>query len=292
MEAARLLTKLDKEDLRILMAIEQGMRRSEYVTVSNIKFYSRYPMEETLFRLKKVHKYDLTIRDSSEREIAYTLNSIAYDLLALHTLVEKNIISQLGPIVGKGKESDVYSCMDDNENIYALKIYRMGRTSFKNIKKYRDLIGERGHFSWLYVNRLAARKEFEALERIYKLKLNTPNPIGYNRHIIVMEYLRGKELVYYKSIDKPEYIFNQIIDQMRIIYREANIVHGDLGEFNIVVDEEGNILIIDWLQWVHSEHPNANFLLKRDIENLCNFFKKKFKIKSNVNEILSKFYKK
>ena len=92
MEAARLLTKLNKEDLRILMAIEQGMRRSEYVTVNNIKFYSRYPMEETLFRLKKVHKYDLTIRDSSEREIAYTLNSIAYDLLALHTLVEKNII--------------------------------------------------------------------------------------------------------------------------------------------------------------------------------------------------------
>lgn len=274
------------------MAIEIGMKRSEYVSVNNIKFYSRYPREETLFRLKKVHKNDLIIRNTSEHEISYTLNSIGYDLLALHALVEKNIISQLGPIIGKGKESDVYSCMDDNENIYALKIYRMGRRSFKNIKKYRDLIGERGHFSWLYVNRLAARKEFEALKKIYKLKLNTPNPIGYNRHIIVMEYLRGKELVYYKSIDKPEYIFNQIIDQMRIIYQEANLVHGDLGEFNIVVDEKGNILIIDWLQWVHSEHPNANNLLKRDIENVCNYFKKKFKIRSNINDILSKFYQK
>ena len=292
MEAAKLLKKLDKEDFRILMAIEIGMKRSEYVTVNNIRFYSRYPKEETLFRLKKVHKNDLIIRNASESEISYTLNSIGYDLLALHALVEKNIISQLGPIIGKGKESDVYSCMDDNENIFALKIYRIGRTSFKNIKKYRDLIGERGHFSWLYVNRLAAKKEFEALEKIYKLKLNTPNPIGYNRHIIVMEYLRGKELVYYKSIDNPEYIFNQIIDQMRIIYQEANLVHGDLGEFNVVVDEEGNILIIDWLQWVHSEHPNANSLLKRDIENLCNYFKKKFKIKNNVNEILSKFYQK
>ena len=136
MEAARLLTKVDKEDLRILMAIELGMKRSEYATVNNIKFYSRYPMEETLFRLKKVHKLDLVIRDSSTYEIGYTLNSKAYDLLALHTLVEKNIISQLGPILGKGKESDVYSCMDDDENIYAIKIYRIGRTSFKNIKKY------------------------------------------------------------------------------------------------------------------------------------------------------------
>ena len=38
MKAAKLLTKLEKEDLRILMAIELGMKRSEYVTVNNIKF--------------------------------------------------------------------------------------------------------------------------------------------------------------------------------------------------------------------------------------------------------------
>ena len=182
--------------------------------------------------------------------------------------------------------------MDDDENIYALKIYRMGRTSFKNIKKFRNLIGERAHFSWLYVNRLAAKKEFEALEKIYNLNLNTPKPIGYNRHIVVMEYLRGKELVYYKSIDKPEYLFKEIINQMIIIYKKANIVHGDLGEFNVVVDEKGNLLIIDWLQWVPSDHPNAKKLLKRDIENLCNYFKKKFKIKSDSKEILSKFYQK
>ena len=292
MEAARLLTKLDKEDLRILMAIEQGMRRSEYVTVNNIKFYSRYPIEETLFRLKKVHKYDLTIRNSSEREVAYTLNSRAYDLLALHTLVEKKIISQLGPIIGKGKESDVYSCMDDNENIYALKIFRIGRTSFKNVKKYRNLIGERKHFSWLYVNRLAGKKEFEALKEIYKLKLNTPRPIGYNRHIIVMEYLRGKELVYFKTIDKPEQIFNRIIGQMKIIYQKAHMIHGDLGEFNIVLDEIGNILIIDWLQWIPSDHPNSKSLLRRDLENLCFYFEKKFNIESDIDDILSIFYQK
>jgi RIO kinase 2 len=287
--AAKLLTKLDKEDLRILMAIEIGMKRSEYVTVNNIKFYSRYPMEETLFRLKKVHKFDLIIRDSSKNEIAYTLNSIGYDLLALHALVEKNIISQLGPLLGKGKESDVYSCMDDDKNIYAIKIFRIGRTSFKNIKKFRDLIGERAHLSWLYVNRLAAKREYEALEKIYVLNLNTPKPIGYNRHAVVMEYLRGKELIYYKNIDKPLYIFNEIIDQMRIIYQEAKMIHGDLGEFNIIIDEEGNILIIDWLQWIPRDHPNASSILQRDIKNICNYFLKKFNVESNAEEIISTF---
>lgn len=292
MEAAKLLPDLEKEDLRILMAIEIGMKRSEYVTINNIRFYSRYKMEETLFRLNKVHKLDLIIRDSSKSKVGYTLNSIAYDLLALHTLVEKSIISQLGPLIGKGKESDVYSCMDDNENIYALKIYRMGRTSFKSIKRFRDLIGERTHHSWLYINRLAAKKEFEALETIYKLSLNTPKPIGYNRHIVVMSYLRGKELVYYKDIQNPEKIFNKIIKQMEIIYKKANMIHGDLGEFNVVLDEEGNILIIDWLQWIPSDHPNATSFLKRDIRNLCNYFQKKYKVQCDVNEIITSFYKK
>ena len=290
MQVANLLTKLEKEDLRILMAIEIGMKRSEFVTINNIRFYSRYKMEETLFRLKKVHKLDLIIRDASKHEIAYTLNSKAYDLLALHTLVEKNIISQLGPLIGKGKESDVYSCMDDDKNIYAAKFYRMGRTSFKSIKQLRDIIGERGHLSWLYINRLAAKKEYEALEKIYRLNLNTPNPIGYNRHIIIMSYLRGKELVYYKRIKKPLKIFNRIIKQYRVIYKKANMIHGDLGEFNVVMDEKGNILIIDWLQWVPSDHPNAKSLLERDIENICNFFRKKHKIISNIKEILDSFH--
>ncbi len=292
MKAANLLTKLEKEELRILMAIEIGMKRSEYVTVNNIKFYSRYKMEETLFRLKKVHKLGLLLRDSSKNKIAYKLNSKAYDLLALHTLVEKNIICQLGSLIGKGKESDVYSCMDDDENIYAAKFYRIGRTSFRNIRKLRDLIGERGHISWLYVNRLAARKEYEALEKIYKLNLNTPKPIGYNRNIVIMSYLRGKELVYYKSIKNPMKIFKRIIKQLKVIYQKGNMIHGDLGEFNIVLDEKGNILIIDWLQWVPNDHPNAESLLTRDITNICNFFRKKYNIQSNVDKIINFFYKK
>lgn len=291
MEAANLLINLEKEDFRVLMAIEIGMKRSEYVTLNNIKFYSRYKMEETLFRVNKVHKLDLLIRESSKHEVAYTLNSKAYDLLALHTLVERNVVSQLGPIIGKGKESDVYSCIDDDGKIYALKFYRMGRASFRNIKRYRDLIGDRGHLSWLYVNRLAAKREFEALTKIYTLQLNTPKPIAYNRHVIVMSYLKGKEIVYFKQIKNPSKIFELIIKQIRIIYQKANMIHGDLGEFNIVLSEEGKILIIDWLQWVPTDHPNPRTLLERDILNICTFFNKKYNIESNVEEIIASFHK-
>jgi len=291
-KAAKILPDLEKEDLRILMAIEIGMKRSEFVTINNIKFYSRYLMEETLFRLKKVHKLDLIIRDSSKNEVGYTLNSVGYDVLAFHALVEKEIIGQLGPLIGKGKESDVYGCMDDNGNIFALKIYRIGRTSFKSIKSLRSFLGNRKHTSWLYVNRLAAKKEYDALNKIYELKLNTPKPIGFNRHIIVMSYLRGKELAYHSNIKNPIKVFNKIIKQVKIIYQKAKMIHGDLGEFNIVVDHKDNILIIDWLQWVPSDHPNANSLLERDIRNVCNFFKKKYNVESNPLDIIQSFKKK
>ncbi len=290
-EAAKILLDMEKEDLRILMAIEIGMKRSEYVTINNIKFYSRYPMEETLFRLKKVHKLDLIVRDSSKNKVGYTLNSIGYDILALHTLVQKKIIGQLGPLIGKGKESDVYGCMDDNGEIFALKIYRIGRTSFKRIKQLRSFLGNRKHASWLYVNRLAANKEFEALGKVYELKLNTPKPIGFNRHMIVMSYLRGKELAYHSDIKKPAKIFNKIIKQVKLIYQKAKMIHGDLGEFNIVLDDKGNILIIDWVQWVGIDHPNAKSLIERDIGNVCNFFKKKFGVESNPIAIINSFEK-
>ncbi|TFF90467.1 MAG: serine/threonine protein kinase [Promethearchaeota archaeon] len=288
-KAAKHLLDIDKEDLRILMAIEIGMKRSEYVTVSNIKFYARYPIEETLYRLKKVHKKDLIIRNASSYEIGYTLNSVGYDILALHTLVERGKISQLGPLIGKGKESDVYSCMDDDKNILALKIYRMGRTSFKSIKKTRAIVKNRKHLSWLYINRLAARREFEALKKIYTLNLNTPQPIAYNRHIVVMSYLRGKELAYSRNIPNPRKIFKKIIKQIRIIYEKIGIIHGDLGEFNIIIDENENILIIDWIQWVPKNHPNAINYLERDISNICEYFRKKYKLEFNKDEILDQF---
>ncbi len=105
-----------------------------------------------------------------------------------------------------------------------------------------------------------------------------------------MSYLRGKELVYIKFIKKPLKIFNRIIKQYRLIYKKANMIHGDLGEFNIVLDEKGNILIIDWLQWVPNDHPNAKSLLERDIENICKYFRKKYEIESSVTEILNSFY--
>ncbi len=285
MEVAKIIKSMEKEDFRVLRAIERGMRRAATIKMSNICFFSKLKMEEVLFRLNKIHKNNLIIRDSTG-ETSYKLNSIGYDMLAFHILVGQGIISQLGVEIGKGKEADVYKCINDDNEEMTMKIFRIGRTSFRKVKQLRIFVGERRHFSWLYINRLAAMREYEALSKIAPLGLNIPKPIGINRHIIIMEFIEGTELNNLIDIEDPVFIFEDIINQISIIYKNVGIIHGDLGEFNVLINSDGDILIIDWPQWVPKSHPNGLSILKRDIENICLFFKKRFSVESNAEEIL------
>jgi len=49
---------------------------------------------------------------------------------------------------------------NDEGEVFALKLHRLGRTSFRDVKSKRDYLGTRSSYSWLYLSRLAALKEF------------------------------------------------------------------------------------------------------------------------------------
>jgi len=55
---------------------------------------------------------------------------------------------------------DIYIVASPNDEQYALKLHRLGRTSFRNLKNKRDYHKHRKNMSWLYLSRLSAMKEF------------------------------------------------------------------------------------------------------------------------------------
>ncbi|MHA2078348.1 MAG: RIO1 family regulatory kinase/ATPase domain-containing protein, partial [Candidatus Thorarchaeota archaeon] len=87
------------------------------------------------------------------------------------------------------------------------------------------------------------------------------------------------------EIPSPVKVFNEIIDMIETGYTEAGLVHADLSEFNILW--LGKPIIIDVSQAVLIGHDYAKKYLLRDIQNVCNYFKK-LGVNTEEPEIIAK----
>ena len=60
---------------------------------------------------------------------------------------------------------------------------------------------------------------------------------------------------------------------MRLAYQKANLVHGDLSEYNILYYRK-KPYVIDWAQAVVKDHCMSGEWLDRDIKNITRYFNK------------------
>ncbi len=284
--AVQIFRNLEPEDFRVLLAIELGMSHHKNVPEDVILKLANLTQREVAYRLPRLRKLRL-IRRWLGYYTGYQLNVAGYDCLAVNALVKADVLEAFGKPVGVGKEADVYDALTPARQQVAVKFHRLGRTSFRQTRRKRGYIAERQHISWLYQSRLAAQKEFEALKLVYSHGISVPKPIQQNRHVVVMGMIEGSELVDYTQILEPENVLNEILLNLKKAYLEAGVVHADLSEFNIIVQPDGHILIIDWPQYTMKNHPNAEQLLKRDVRNIVYFFKRKFKTKIGLKEALA-----
>ncbi|MDD3247847.1 MAG: serine protein kinase RIO [Methanosarcina sp.] len=216
-------------------------------------------------------------------------------LKVLYTLSNKGIIKALGGSISTGKEANVFYAEGDNREL-AIKIYRMASSTFKAMDAYimkdprftnirnnrRDII-----FAW-------TRKEFQNLTRAKSAGIRVPEPLVAEKNILIMEFM-GEEKVPYPLLknthlenEEAKIVYDKIVEYMRLLNKEANLVHADLSEYNILIDPADTTpIFIDMGQSVTLEHPNAREFLYRDVLNILRFFSR-YGITDKPEDLLSK----
>eukprot|EP01132_Coremiostelium_polycephalum_P006170 gene6170-7684_t len=271
---AKALRYLSKDDFRTLVAVEMGMKNHEFVPVSLICNIANLKYGGCKKSINNLHKFKLLFHDGRKYD-GYKLTYLGYDFLALKAMVTRETLSYVGNQIGVGKESDIYIVANDNNEEMVLKLHRLGRVSFKTIKNNRDYLRHRKNASWLYLSRLAALKEFAYMKALHENGFPVPTPIDYNRHCIIMSRVRGYPLTQIAELRHPSKVYS---DLMNLIVKLASygLIHGDFNEFNLLIDDEENITLIDFPQMVSTSHLNAEMYFDRDVQCIRTYFEKKF----------------
>jgi RIO kinase 2 len=275
---ARVLKELSNEELRTLNMVETLLKKGEYAPKDRIVVYSGYREKDVEIYLSRLNKLKL-IRRWTGQFVGYTLTLTGFDVLALNSLYNKNIIAGAGRAKGVGKESDIYYAIDFEDKEVMLKINRTGRASFQHVKKKRDFLDDKFHHSIFSVAEISATREYEILSKLQNQNLPIPRVLGHNRHMIVMEIIEGIELVNVKFPRKPIKLLEKIIEFAKTLYQKHGLVHADLTEYNILYDSnKDSMAVIDFPQAIKKDHPEALNFLERDFSHLLDFIGKKWGI--------------
>lgn len=279
---------LEKNDFRILSITELKMKNHQYAPIEEIVRSSKLRGDEVTYRIEKLSKdrfLSKPPRDSLGYQ-GYALTIFGYDALALKALVSSGAVEAIGKSLGVGKESDIYEALDSRGKRCAVKFHRLGRTSFRQTSRTRGYVADRYHISWLYQSRLSAEKEYASLKSLYSAGVSVPKPIAQNRHVIAMGLVAGTELKY-AEMEETEPILREILKNVRRTYLKAGLIHSDLSEYNILIKQDGKILIIDWPQSVGVNHPNSSDYLRKDISNVIDCFRRKAGLKPDLERVLA-----
>ena len=284
-DAINIMHRLRSKHYRLLRQILRLQRRYRYVPVHiladriRLKSYHVKKMAEYLAKsgLVGIRRKDYE---------GYSLTVLGLDVLALKDI---GSVVNVGMIAGRfdvGKEADIHVCYDIDGKPYIIKVFRLGRTSFKKVRSVRP-----GYSivpgGWIMMNVMAAKKEFDILGRLWERGVSVPKPLARSHHMILMEYIRGREL-HKIRLKEPRRIFTCIVREFLKAYYTLGVIHADLSEYNILVDDSGGkIWIIDWPQWLTVRHEEALVYLERDIMQIVRFFMRKYKI--SEDELLSIF---
>jgi len=278
---ANIVRKLEDQDFELLKVFASSLKHHESVTREELQNYSKIPLGNLNYRLTRL--YEMNLIERSKRGFAMSTNGL--DTIALRMLADKDIIYGIRKPIGIGKESDVYEAIAISNEEYAIKFFRIGRTSFKQVRKKRTVSRKTFIHNWLLVNIEAAQKEYDILRELSNTSIGIPKPYYSIMHCVIMNRINGIRLANTKELKDPKKTLQDILQNIAIAYTHG-VINCDLSEYNILIDDNDGTWIIDWPQAVRRDHPNSDDLLKRDIFNIVKFFNRRYDLGQDKGKAL------
>ncbi|KAJ1724777.1 Serine/threonine-protein kinase rio2 [Coemansia erecta] len=276
---AKALRYMSNDDFRVLTAIEVGSRNHNIVPAPVIAQLSHLRGGGANKHISDLVKRKLIATEQNAKYKGYKLVYAGYDYLALRTLSKRGTVTSVGNQIGVGKESDIFVVAGEDESEVVLKLHRLGRQSFRNVKQKRDYFRQDQSPSWMYMSRLSAQKEYAFMKVLHEHGFPVPTPVDQNRHCVVMEFVEAFPLRQISDVGDPGTLYSTLMD---LIVRLAKygLIHGDFNEFNILLKDDGTPVLIDFPQMVSTSHLNAEYYFNRDVDCIRTFFKRRFNYES------------
>ncbi|RLB49033.1 MAG: hypothetical protein DRJ42_21905 [Deltaproteobacteria bacterium] len=206
----------------------------------------------------------------------------------LLSLTDQGVIDQVLRPLKSGKEAQVYLVSADGEPCVA-KVYKDAQhRSFKQRAQYMEGRRVRNTRDQRAMDRRTGHgkaqeedawksAEVHVIQRLHAQGVRVPTPYNFIDGVLIMELVRGDDgdaapRLGELSLDKEtahSYFQKLLGDVVKMLC--AGIVHGDLSEYNVLVDAGGPV-VIDFPQSVDAaQNRNAKKLLIRDVDNLSAF---------------------
>lgn len=204
---------------------------------------------------------------------------------ALQELLDEAVIDAVIRQLKSGKEASVYVVRCGSE-IRCAKVYKdMAQRSFQQRAQYqegRKVRGSRDARAMAKSTRYGRKEqesawknaEVDALYRLVAAGVRVPRPFGFFNGVLIMEMVtdaagnaapRLGEVEFSPEIarDHHQFLIGQVVRMLC-----TGLIHGDLSEFNVLVDAQGPV-IIDLPQAVDAAGNNNAFaMLERDVKNI------------------------
>lgn len=207
----------------------------------------------------------------------------------IQPLVDEGLVDEVISQLMSGKEATVY-VVRSGDDIRCAKVYKEAdKRSFKQAVLYQEgrkvrnsrrarAMEKGSKFGRDQMEEAWQSAEVDALYRLADAGVRVPIPYGCFDGVLLMELVTDAEGNVAPRLNDVTLSAEKAIRDHNLVMTYvkrmlcAGLVHGDLSEFNVLVDSEGPV-IIDLPQAVDAAANNhAKWMLARDINNMTQYY--------------------